>query len=351
MSTERTVPVATIDRAALRANVRALRDRVHPATLMAVIKDDAYGHGLDAVLPVLAESGIEWFGTLDPAAAVDVLERLPGARAFAWHLTADSDLDAAVGAGVDLGITDRAALERVIAASAAAGRPARVHLQVDTGLHRGGTSSAGWATLVARAADAERSGLLRVEGVFTHLAEASDDDDSRAIAELHEAADAAERALGGGPRIRHIAASAAAFDREDARAAMVRIGAFLSGIAPGSGRGPADLGLRPVMTLTAEVVSVDESGAWLGIGGRDGLLRRAEGTTVLLGGARRRVLRVEPLTTLVDAVDATVGDVAVLWGPADRGEPTLQELADQMGTIGEELVARLTPRVRRRVTG
>ncbi len=351
MTRELPKPVATVDLTALRANVRALRDRVHPARLMAVVKDDAYGHGVDRVLPVLVDEGIDWFGTLDPAAAVAVLTRQPRVRAFAWHLSVDSDLEAAVRAGVDLGVTDRAALDRVITVAGTARHGARVHLQVDTGLHRGGTAPADWPALVGRAVEAERSGALRVEGIFTHLAEASDADDSRAIAELHGAADEAERALGGERRIRHIAASAAAFDREDARGDMVRIGAFLTGIAPGSGRGPADLGLRPVMTLTAEVVSVGAAGVRLAIGGRDGLLRRAEGTTVLLGGARCRVLRVEPLTTVVEAPQAAVGDTAVLWGPSDAGEPTLQELADQMGTIGEELVTRLTPRVTRRYVG
>ncbi|MGY6497132.1 MAG: alanine racemase [Microcella sp.] len=343
--------MATIDLAALRANARMLRDRVHPATLMAVVKDDAYGHGLDAVLPMLVDEGVTWFGALDPAVAVNIVTRHPSARAFAWHLTADSELGAAVRAGVDLGVTDQHALERVIEAAESSGRVARVHLQLDTGLHRGGTAVAQWAAIVARAVDAERAGTARVEGIFTHLAEASDADDSRAIAAFHAAADEAERALGGDPRIRHIAASAAAFDREDARAHMVRIGAFVTGIAPGAGRGPADLGVRPVMTLTAEVVSVDGDGTRLAIGGRDGLLRRAEGTTVVLAGHRRRVLRVDPLTTLVEGADAAVGDTAVLWGPGDDGEPTLQELADQMGTIGEELVARLTPRVQRRVVG
>jgi alanine racemase len=351
MTTELPAPVVTIDLAALRRNVRALHDRVHPAMLMAVVKDDAYGHGLDRVLPALVDEGVTWVGTLDPAVAVAVLTRQPGMRAFAWHLPADSDLASAVASGVDLGVTDRAALDRVIAAVASAGGPARVHLQVDTGLHRGGTSQATWSSVVARATDAERAGTLRIEGIFTHLAEASDADDSRAIAAFHVAADEAERALGGEKRIRHIAASAAAFDREDARADMVRIGAFLTGIAPGSGRGPALLGLTPVMTVTAQVVRVDADGAWLAIGGRDGLLRRAEGTTVSLAGGRHRVLRVEPLTTLIDAPGAAVGDTAVLWGPADGGEPTLQELADQMGTIGEELVTRLTARVTRQYVG
>jgi alanine racemase len=340
-------PIATIDLSALRTNVRALRDRVNPASLMGVVKDDAYGHGLDRVLSVLHDEGVLWAGTLDPGVAVHVRQRVPAMRAFAWHLPADTELRDAVVARVDLGVTDHAALQRVIAAAVAERARARVHLQVDTGLHRGGTQESGWAVLCATAAAAEAAGQIRVEGLFTHLAEASDADDSRAIAAFHSAADAAHRVLGPEPRIRHIAASAAAFDRADARADMVRIGAFLYGIAPGSGRGPADLGLRPVMTLTATVVEVADDRIRVAIGGRDGLLRRATGTSVLVAGQRRRILAVDPTSILVEGADARLGDQVVLWGPGDRGEPTLQELADAMGTIGEELVARLSPRVQR----
>ena len=345
-----TTATITVSRSALRENLRAVRDRVRPAELMAVVKDDAYGHGLDEVVRLLADEGVGWFGALDLETAMRVRVLAPDARVFAWVLSAGDDLAAAVAAGVDVGATDLATLER---AASAAG-PARVHLKIDSGLHRAGVLPGDWPGFVRRAAELQGAGRIEVAGLWTHIAEASERSDSVSIA-LFERAVAEARSAGLSGGARHLAASAASSARADSRFDLVRVGAFLYGIAPGGGVGPAEIGIRPAMTLSASVVAVDrgDGTALIDIGAAHGILTDAAGAVeVSVHGTRRRVVEVSPLSMrIADAGDdVSVGDEVVLFGDGTWDEPTLQEWADPMQTIGEEIVTRLSAALPRRYT-
>lgn len=349
---------AIISTAALRHNIRLVRDRVSPAELMAVVKDDAYGHGLSNVLAVLLDEGVTRFGALDLPGALRMREQAPDATIFAWVFDHGDDLSDALREQIDIGVTDMAVLERVaVAANLTGSAPARIHLKLDTGLHRAGVLPGDWERFVTRAAELQRSGRVVISGLWTHLAEESDDDDSRSIREYGEGLAIAE-AHGIRGATRHIAASAASYAREDARFDMVRVGAFLYGIAPGSGVGPRELGLRPVMTLHAPVRQIRQVGertlAEVGIGGASGILADAAGSvSVALAGRRCPVVAVEPTFLLVDVTgaDGAVGETVTLFGDGSAGEQTLQDWADGMGTIGEEIVTRLSARTPRIVSG
>lgn len=352
-----TEATAFVSRDALRHNTRLVRDRVSPAELLAVVKDDAYGHGSDAVVDVLVQEGVTRFGTLDLPGALALRGRLPSVMIFAWVFDSGDDLTDAVRAGIDIGVTDEAVLERVATAGEATGVQPSIHLKLDTGLHRAGVLASGWDRFVARATALERGGVVKVAGLWTHLAEETDDDDSRSIAE-HQAGVAVAEAHGVRHPIVHVAASAASYARADARFDLVRVGAFLYGIAPGGGVGPADLGLRPVMTLQAPISQIRRDNgrmvAEVPIGGASGILSDAAGSvTVGIGGRRVPVVAVEPGYSLIDVTEATAGpgDVVTLFGDGSAGEPTLQEWADAMGTIGEEIVTRLAVTIPRIVTG
>lgn len=309
---------AEIDLAALRANTALMRDRVAPAELLAVVKDDAYGHGLDEVTRALAAEGVRAFGALDPATALRVRELAPESTVFAWLLDRHDDLSELVDAEIELGITDTATLERV----GAVGRRARVHLKFDSGLSRAGVRAEQWGDVVARAAELQRADAIDVIGIWTHISEASDDEDTASIARFTAAVDQA-RAAGLTPAVRHLAASAAAFARPDARFDRVRVGAFLYGIAPGGGVGPRDLGLRPVMTLSTTVASIDGDRATIGYGAAQGMLADAAGSvSVTIAGVRHPVLAVGDDHTTIDSTPSPlgVGDRVVLFGSGDAGE-------------------------------
>lgn len=342
----------TLSRSALALNLDLVRSRVAPAEVMAVVKDDAYGHGMREVVPFLHDQGVSRFGVLDLDGASRVRVITPDASVFAWVVDDGDDIGAAVADGIELGVSDRRVLERV-ATSGGAGQVARVHIKVDSGLHRAGVLPEDWPDFVKRVAELEAKGSIEVAGVWTHIAEASDEADSAAIG-VFETAVATARAAGLRPPVRHLAASAAAFSRADARFDLVRVGAFLYGIAPGSGVGPAELGLHPVLTASAPVVDVDPVSGLVRIdcGAVDGMLADAAGAvSVTIRRQRHPLVSVSSFASTV-AIDGSeplpqVGDSATLFGSGAAGEQTVTEWADAMATIGEELVTRFGRRASR----
>ena len=343
-----TAPTATIDLAAYRANLARLAERVAPAALMAVVKADAYGHGAVPVARAAVAAGVTWLGVLDIDTGLELRQNgIPREVAvFTWLLGPHEDYTAAIDVELDFGVSTLDQLDAIWRASVS-GR-ARVHLKIDTGLHRNGASIEQWPALVAHAL--VLSDRIELVGVWTHIAEASDDDDSVAIKRFHAAIAIAER-LGAEVTVRHLAASAAAFGRADARFDLVRIGAFSFGISPGGGVTPSSLLLEPVMTLTAPVIAVRDGLTTVGIGYGDGIPSSAAGLVqVSLGGVCHRVASVELDRLTVETGKTVVrpGDTAILFGSGTGGEPTLQQWADAIGTIGEEIVTRLSPRIRRR---
>jgi alanine racemase len=344
-------PEATIDLGAYRRNIDRLRSRVAPAHLMAVVKADAYGHGLLPIARAAVAAGVRWIGTLDVATALELRAGDVGGgirddiAIFAWMLGPTEDYAGAVTGGVDLGVSTVEQLDQI--ADAAVAARARIHLKIDTGLHRNGASAGDWPSLVSRAVRLQDR--LELVGAWTHIAEASEQDDSEAISRFREAVAVAE-GLGAGFTVRHLSASAAAYARTDARFDLVRIGAFSYGIAPGGGVTPASLGLEPVMTLRAPVVAVHSGIAELAIGFGDGIPSSAAGVmTVGIGGNRYPIngIGLERLTIGVGDAPIRSGDEAALFGAGRLGEATLQEWGDALGTIGEEIVTRISHRIPR----
>jgi alanine racemase len=362
-----------VDLDAIRHNVARLRAAT-TAEVMTVVKADAYGHGLLPVARTAVAAGATWLGvcTLDEALAL----RAGGVTApvLAWLLTPGLPLHRGVEAGIDLSAADGGLLAELMAAARTVGRPARVHLKLDTGLNRGGAKPAGWAALVEAAAKAEADGLVEVVGVWSHFAYADAPNhatiDSQ-LAVFHEGLATAAR-FGLSPHYRHIANSAATLTRPDTHFDLVRTGIASYGLSPVRGEG---FGLRPAMTVRARVLIAKRVPAGEGVsyghtytttrettlavlplGYADGIPRHASNVgPVLLAGARRTIAgRVCMDQIVLDCGDAPVsaGDVAVLFGPGDQGEPTADDWADAVGTINYEIVTRMSAvRVPRVYTG
>ena len=339
-----------VDLTALTANLDRVRATVAPAGLMLVVKDDAYGHGLEAVVRTAAAAGVDWFGAFDVRTGAGVRAVVGGGpRIFAWIAASREDLDTAIAADLDLGIGDADLLEELGDAAHAAGATVRVHLKIDTGLHRNGVRPEQWPAFVRRAAELQAHGAIDVVGVWSHIAEASDaeDDDARAVFEwaLGEAATAGIQVS-----VRHLAASAASFARPEFRYDMVRVGAFCYGIRSADGPSAGELGLRPIARLEADVTAVGADAVQIGIGALDGL-------PTSLGGGKVRVgtpaggLRLRDVGTSRAVVDAwpqaAVGESVTVFGPGTRGEGSSTDLAELIGTIGEEIAVRVSPLVPR----
>lgn len=367
---------AEIDLAALRANVRALRDRAPGAALMAVVKSDAYGHGAVPCARAAVAAGAAWLGTATPEEALAL--RAAGltpeqVRVMCWLWTPGGPWREAIDADVDVSVSGLWAIAEVREAARGAGRPARVQLKADTGLGRNGCQPADWPALVAEALRAEAEGLVRITGLWSHFACADEPGHPSVAAQLElfrEMVAHAER-QGVRPEVRHIANSPAALILPEAHFDLVRTGIALYGVSPSPEIGtPADFGLRPVMTLSASLALVKHVPGGHGIsyghhyvtpgettlglvpvGYADGVPRHASGAgPVLIGGKWRTVagrIAMDQFVVDLGGDEPETGSEAVLFGPGDRGEPTAEDWAQAAGTIAYEIVTRIGTRVPR----
>ncbi|MGN6324381.1 alanine racemase [Pseudolysinimonas sp.] len=346
---------------AIRGNVARIRDLVAPARVLAVVKADGYGHGAELAARAALEGGADQLGVADLDEALALRSVGIDAPILAWLHGVDVDFAAAIDAGIELGISSAAQRER------AAGGV--VHLKIDTGLSRNGVPPAEWADVCARAAELERTGIVRVRGVWSHLANAGPVETDRQRARFEDAV-AAARDAGLRPEVRHLASSEAALASPELRYDLVRIGIAMYGLPPAEGVDVAELGLRPAMELAATVAAVRRVPAGEGVsygfahrterpttlalvplGYADGLPRAATGRAeVAIGGRRHPVVgRIAMDQCVVDVGDApvAVGDRVVAFGDPATGAPSAEDWARAAGTIGYEIVTRIGPRVPR----
>lgn len=339
-------PTLVVDLDAFAANLDVVRARIAPAELMLVVKDDAYGHGLAEIVTRASCEGIRWFGAFDVAGALATRAvAAPGARIFAWLTVGAAEIADALDADIDLGVGDASFLEDVAAVAVNAGKTARVHLKIDTGLHRNGVRPESWPAFVRRARELELSAAIDVIGIWSHIAEASDAEDDNARAVYDEAVRQAGVA---GLTIsrRHLSASAASFARAEYRYDIARVGAFCYGIRSAGGPGEDELGIRPIASLKAAVTAVGDVTVTIGVGSLHGLFSTLAGHMQVTVGSRHVLLRtVGRATSTVDAwPDARVGDAVTLWG---AGSASATDLAEVIDTVGEEVLLRVSPRVSR----
>jgi alanine racemase len=353
-------PMLILDLAAFRGNVRVLTEMVAPARCMIAVKANAYGHGLLPFARAAVEGGAGALAVLEVPDAIELRQAGIEVPLFAWLHGERTDFASAIEADVELGVSSLAELHRILAAVAAV--PAAVHLKVDTGLHRNGASPEDWPALVSAARAAEDAGRLRIAGLWSHLADASPEDDAAALAEF-QAAVAVAAGLGVEEPFLHLAASSAGIREPEARLDQVRFGIAAYGISPFDDVDGRGLGLRPVMSYRAPVLAVTEGRATIAAGSADGippsvLGASGSGAWVQLHGVRREVvdIAVDTLEVALDEAEGheslvAMGDIATIFGSGDDGEPTAEEWASWADSVGDEIVARASTRAERVVRG
>ena len=404
---------AVIDLEAVAHNGRRLA-QVAGVPWMAVVKADAYGHGLGPVALTALSAGASWLGVAQLAEALTLRALLDEAgvsrpageptsqapRLLTWLLPVmepdraaaeDSPLRAALAADLDLSVSTLPQFETLSAAARAQGRAARLHLKVDTGMSRGGATVEELPALAAELRRAEDEGTVDVVGLWSHLSRADEPDSGSTEEHLERFGQAEQvvRAAGLNPPTHHLAATGGLLWHPQARMDLVRAGIGLYGLSPDpSVATGAELGLRPAMRLESPLVQVKriEAGQavsyggtwraptdrWVGLvplGYSDGIPRAASsagpvGVGSLMTSIVGRVCMDQVVIDLGPAVDETgaplpaparVGDTAVLWGaPAvsdQEAVPTADEWAQACGTINYEIVTRLGARVPRCYVG
>ncbi len=371
---------ARIDLGAIEGNVRRIREIVGPSQVMAVVKADGYGHGLLESARAALAGGADWLGVAFVEEALALRAAGVESRLMCWLATPGEQLTKAVLADVDLSASAAWMVDEIAAAAMEAGKEARLHLKVDTGLSRAGAAIADWPQLVEAALHAQSRGVVRNVGVWSHLAHGDDPQNpvmDAQIQQFNEAVDVAQRA-GITPEVRHLANSGGALHRPDARFDLVRAGIAVYGLAPAPNVAhPDDLGLRPAMTLTARLALTKSVPAGTGVsyghryetrdattlglvplGYADGIPRAAgNAAEVLVRGAetsaRRTIAGAVCMDQFVVDLGAVndgafmAGDEVLLFGPGDDGEPTAEDWAAALGTISYEVVTRIGPRVPR----
>ena len=372
-------PLATawIDLDAIAVNVRVLVKAARGASLMAVVKADAFGHGAVPVARTALASGASWLGVARIEEAVALREAHLEAPILAWLLEPRL-VPAALARGIDLSASSIADLDGIARAAEIAGRRARVHLKLDTGLHRAGVAPTAWLATLRHATRLEAGRLLRVVGVWSHLSHGDAVNHPEIARQQAGFADglAAARRLGVRPEVTHLANTGAVLQLGAVGGTLVRVGAGVYGIDVFRGALGASP-LRPALTLTSRVVAVREIAAGEGVGYghdwvadrptrlalvplgyADGLPRGAVGARMLLHERSVPVVgRISMDQAILDAGDApvAVGDPVVVLGPAGPARapmadatPTLEDWARWAGTIPHDVLTGIGARVERR---
>ncbi len=368
-------PGALVDLDVIQANVAALRAHVGAAEVMAVVKSDGYGHGLLASARAALAGGATWLGVLQLSDAIELRKAGITVPVLSLHGCPDAPHAAAIRQGIDLTAGTADLVDQVALVAEGVGKPARLHLEADTGMARGGATADDWPGLVHAALAAEAAGLVRVVGLWSHFACADMPGHPSIAAQLsafRAAVALAERA-GVRPEVRHMANGPAALTLPDSYFDLVRPGGAVFGLCTLPGGVPP--WLRPAMTLRARLIQVKRVPAGrpvsyghryataqattLGLvplGYNEGVPRLASNAPGLVFTRGRRVpiagtVNLNHVILDLGGEPAEAGDEVVLFGPGDHGEPTAQEWAEALGTISYEIVTRFTGKVPRTYCG
>jgi alanine racemase len=378
---------AEVSVGALTQNFRAIRAHVNPAgargskrKILAVIKSNAYGHGIVPVARALSKAHADWFGVTCSAEGAELREAgirepiliLTGFWAGEEKRILDNHLTAAVMRADQLRLLEKAA--------AAQRRPTKravdFHLKIDTGMNRLGIPPKEIPAFARALADCPH---LRLAGTFTHIASSEVFTTEQTIEQekTFDAALACMRSLGLDPGIVHMANSAAIVSRPSTWRDMVRPGAVLYGyhqFFEPSELNPemeAKLPIRPVLSFRARIVSIKDlpAGARVGYNARwtapgpsrvavlaagyaDGLLRvlSNKGRVIVRGQIAPIVGTVSMDLTTADVTgipSARVGDIATIYGTDGATTQSVPDVAKIANTASADLLCALGKRVPR----
>ena len=356
-----------IDLSALNSNISRLKKEC-VVDILAVVKADAYGHGLIRVSHAALNAGASWLGVALLEEAITLRENGVEAPILAWLVSPGSDFESAITHNIDIGVSSIKGFREICESAKRVGKRARIHIEVDTGMTRGGFLDE-WRDLLK-----EDFSRLDVIGIFSHFARADEPGEKQntdqlqrfkqMVQELHD--------FGIDPPIKHLANSAATIKDSTSYFNMVRVGIAMYGLTPdlthlGTSR---ELGLRPIGQLRAKLhlvksvpahspvgygaSAITQSETKLGVvamGYADGIPRIAQGAGVFIKGMKAPIIgRVSMDQFVVDlgsVSTAQSGDWVIVFGDGSHGEYTADDWGRASSSINYEIVTRIGPRVPR----
>ena len=351
---------------AISNNIKLVKSKTQ-AQILAVVKADAYGHGLIPVAKCAVDAGATWLGValLEEA----ILLRKAGIKVpiISWLTPPSSDFKQAIELDIDLAIPSLKHLEVIVAAGKALGKKPRVHIEVDTGMTRGGLLGE-WPEFLIAAKGAE----IEVVGFWSHFARADEPDEIANQSQMLEFESKLAQLIATGitPKYIHLANSAATLTNPNSHKNIVRLGIAMYGLSPdvntlGSSQ---NLELEPAMTLKAEIHLVKRvpAGSPVGYGGvqttlrdtklaiitigyADGIPRNTSSAVgVFVAGRKAAIIgRVSMDQFVVDLgadSNAVAGEIVEVFGANGY---SIDDWAAASGTINYEIVTRIAARVPR----
>ena len=351
---------------AVSNNIKLVKSKTQ-AQILAVVKADAYGHGLVPVAKCAIDAGATWLGVALLEEAFLLRDAGIKAPIVSWLTPPNSDFKKAIELDIDLAIPSLRHLEVIVAAGKALGKKPRVHIEVDTGMTRGGLLGEWPEFLIAiKGADIE------VVGFWSHFARADEPDE---IANQNQMLEFENRlaeliATGITPKYIHLANSAATLTNPNSHKNIVRLGIAMYGLSPDvTTLGTSlKLELEPAMTLKAEIHLVKRvpAGSPVGYGGTqittsdtklaviamgyaDGIPRNTSSAAgVFVSGQKAAIIgRVSMDQFVVDLgadSNAIAGEIVEVFGANGY---SIDDWAAASGTINYEIVTRIAARVPR----
>ncbi len=354
-----------VNLAAIEENVRALRT-IAGVPIMAVVKANGYGHGAIEVSRAALAAGASWLAVSCAEEALVLREAGIAAPILVLGMVTAQEADEAIAAGLSLTVYCQESVDLYSTRASALGRSVNVHLKVDTGMGRLGTLPGEPTLALARSIAAMPS--MHLEGVFTHLACADEENPAPTDAQLAQFSSTLEalQAVGIRPAWIHAANSAATLAFPQARFNMVRNGLAMYGVHP-SGYVQLPDSFRPALAWKARLVSCkvlpkgwgvsygmeyhtagEETVGVIPVGYADGW-RRNRANIVLLHGKRLPVIgRVCMDQCMVKLPEgASLGTEVVLIGKQNGEEIRAEEVAERWGTINYEVITGISARMPR----
>lgn len=357
---------AYINTSNLLNNYRAIRNLSGKAKVCAVVKADAYGHGAVAIARILEKAGADYLAVAFLEEAVELRSAKIAAPILVCGATDPANADIVVEEGLTQTVYTEELAEALSVSARKKGLPAKIHVKIDTGMHRQGIEPEAAGAFARAIRNLEG---LQVEGAYSHFAEADKPDKSFTLFQLERfrgALDILNRE-GVHPTIRHIANSAGLLHFPESRMDMVRPGILLYGLSPDAGpRPPA--GFLPVMRLCASIATIrtiraGESVSYgrlftasrptrvalLQLGYADGYPRLLSNKASVLVRGRRapvigRICMDQCMIDVTDIPEARDGDEVTLFGVP---ELPAGELSRLLGTIDYEITCGISKRVPR----
>jgi alanine racemase len=351
---------------AISNNIKLVKSKTQ-AQILAVVKADAYGHGLIPVAKCAVDAGATWLGVALLEEAILLREAGIKVPIISWLTPPSSDFKQAIELDIDLAIPSLKHLEVIVAAGKALGKKPRVHIEVDTGMTRGGLLGE-WPEFLIAAKGAD----VEVVGFWSHFARADEPDEIANQSQILEFESKLAELIATGitPKYIHLANSAATLTNPNSHKNIVRLGIAMYGLSPdvntlGSSQ---KLELEPAMTLKAEIHLVKRvpSGSPVGYGGTqttsrdtklaiitmgyaDGIPRNASSAVGVFAAGRKAAIigRVSMDQFVVDLgadSNAVAGEMVEVFGANGY---SIDDWAAASGTINYEIVTRIAARVPR----